>query len=85
MGAMCCEEASLSGSPVIDPSPECARRAQLLHDAAHRHGATVLIVGHDTRIAPYADLVFHLEDGCLTEQPAPSDTAARSATGARNP
>src|SRR5262249_8629019 len=40
---------------------------ELLHGAA-RNGATVLVVAHDTRISPYADRLFRLEDGCLTEQ-----------------
>jgi putative ABC transport system ATP-binding protein len=58
---------------------------ELLRAATHRHGATVLIVGHDTRIVPYADRVFDLGDGCLTERPAPPDTPSRNAPGARNP
>jgi putative ABC transport system ATP-binding protein len=41
---------------------------RLLRDAAHR-GATVLAVSHDARIVPYADRVFHLEDGQLQEAP----------------
>jgi putative ABC transport system ATP-binding protein len=40
---------------------------ELLRNAAHERGATVLIVGHDARIVPYADRVFQLEDGCLRE------------------
>jgi putative ABC transport system ATP-binding protein len=39
---------------------------ELLRNAAHDRGATVLIVSHDSRIVPYADRVFHLEDGRLT-------------------
>jgi hypothetical protein len=31
-------------------------------------------VGHDTRIAPYADRAFDLDDGCLTERAAPANT-----------
>jgi putative ABC transport system ATP-binding protein len=40
---------------------------KLLETAAHSDGATVLIVSHDARLIPYADRVFHLEDGCMTE------------------
>jgi putative ABC transport system ATP-binding protein len=40
---------------------------ELLCAAAHEHGATILIVAHDSRIIPYADLVYHLDDGCLQE------------------
>jgi putative ABC transport system ATP-binding protein len=36
---------------------------ELLRAAAHERGATVLIVAHDSRIIPYVDRVFHLEDG----------------------
>jgi len=52
---------------------------ELLHDAAHRRGATVLVVSHDTRLVPYADAVFHLEDGRLTEPAAAHDGAGRCA------
>jgi putative ABC transport system ATP-binding protein len=38
---------------------------ELLHDAAHDRGATVLVVAHDPRIVPHADRVFYLEDGRL--------------------
>jgi putative ABC transport system ATP-binding protein len=40
---------------------------ELMRLAAHDRGTTVLVVSHDQRIVPYADRVFHLEDGCLTE------------------
>jgi ABC-type lipoprotein export system ATPase subunit len=30
----------------------------------------VLVVSHDARLVPYADRVFHLDDGHLTEQTA---------------
>ena len=58
---------------------------EMLHDAAHRDGATVLIVAHDTRIAPYADRLFHLEDGCLIERAAPSEAAPWNASGTPKP
>ena len=38
-----------------------------LRNAAHDRGATVLVVAHDARIIPFADRVFHMEDGCLRE------------------
>jgi putative ABC transport system ATP-binding protein len=40
---------------------------ELLHQAAHDHGATVLVVSHDARLVSRADRVFHLEDGRLLE------------------
>jgi putative ABC transport system ATP-binding protein len=40
---------------------------ELLRAATHERQATVLLVTHDTRIVPYADRVFHLEDGRLSE------------------
>jgi putative ABC transport system ATP-binding protein len=36
-----------------------------LRNAAHDHGATVLVVAHDKRVVPYADCVFEMEDGVL--------------------
>lgn len=53
------------GKPVIE----------LLHQAARQRGAAILVVTHDSRLAPFADRVFHLEDGCLkppeTQQESP--------------
>ncbi len=40
---------------------------ELLRNAAHDRGATVLCVAHDARIVPYADRVFDLEDGRLQD------------------
>jgi putative ABC transport system ATP-binding protein len=40
---------------------------ELLRAAAHERGATVLVVAHDSRIIPYVDRVFHIEDGRLRE------------------
>ena len=40
---------------------------ELLRAAAHQSGSTILVVGHDARIIPFADRVFHMEDGCLSE------------------
>jgi putative ABC transport system ATP-binding protein len=53
---------------------------ELLRNAAHERGATVLIVAHDARIIPYADRVFHIEDGVLRE----SDDAASDPQLQRN-
>jgi putative ABC transport system ATP-binding protein len=44
-----------------------AQVVEMLRNAARDCGATVLVVSHDGRIVPYADRVFHLDDGCLTE------------------
>jgi putative ABC transport system ATP-binding protein len=53
---------------------------ELLRAAAHERGATVLIVAHDSRIVPYVDRVFYLEDGQLRESselaPAPDHPPA---------
>jgi putative ABC transport system ATP-binding protein len=51
---------------------------ELLAEAARRQSATVLIVAHDARIAPYAQRVFHLEDGYLTEPVPASEPVAMS-------
>lgn len=49
---------------------------ELLRNAAHDRGATVLLVAHDARIIPYADKVFYLEDGRLQDgENATSDHA----------
>jgi putative ABC transport system ATP-binding protein len=39
---------------------------EMLRDAAHEHGRTVLVVSHDARMTAYADRVFGIEDGCLS-------------------
>jgi putative ABC transport system ATP-binding protein len=41
---------------------------ELLHKAAHTRGAMVLVVTHDSRLLPYADRVFHMEDGRLVSE-----------------
>src|SRR5438270_405577 len=43
----------------------------LLRAAAHDHEATILMVSHDARVVPYADQVFHMADGCMSE-PVPA-------------
>jgi putative ABC transport system ATP-binding protein len=55
---------------------------ELLRSAAHHRGATILIVAHDSRIVPYADRVYHLEDGCLRE-PRGMPTAAADTAGSQ--
>lgn len=39
---------------------------ELLHARARERATTVVVVTHDVRIVPYADQIFHLEDGRLT-------------------
>jgi putative ABC transport system ATP-binding protein len=46
---------------------------ELLRAATRERGTTVLAVGHDPRIVPYVDRVFHMEDGQLAE-PEPEPT-----------
>jgi putative ABC transport system ATP-binding protein len=41
---------------------------EMLREAADDFGTTVVAVTHDARLVPYADRVFHLEDGRLSEQ-----------------
>src|SRR5207247_9394053 len=40
---------------------------ELLRNAAHERGATILVVAHDSRIIPFVDRVYYLEDGNLRE------------------
>lgn len=40
---------------------------ELLKSAARQRGASVLIVGHDARIVPFADRVLQMEDGRLSD------------------
>ena len=40
---------------------------ELLRAAAHDQGSTILVVAHDSRIIPFVDRVFQLEDGILDE------------------
>lgn len=59
---------------------------ELLRAAASAQGATVFVVSHDTRIAPYADEVFRIEDGRLntsaSARPTGSTQVVASAQGA---
>jgi putative ABC transport system ATP-binding protein len=40
---------------------------QLLRQAAYERGTTVLVVSHDSRVLPFADRSFQMQDGRLTE------------------
>jgi putative ABC transport system ATP-binding protein len=51
---------------------------EMLRAVAHDRGASVLIVAHDSRIVPFADRVFHLEDGRLLD-PSPAEQGISSA------
>ena len=42
---------------------------ELLRDAAHERGASILVVSHDHRILPFVDVYYHLEDGYLERRP----------------
>lgn len=42
---------------------------ELLRDAAHERGASILVVSHDHRLLPYVDVYYHLEDGHLEQRP----------------
>ncbi|MBV9122865.1 MAG: ABC transporter ATP-binding protein [Planctomycetes bacterium] len=53
---------------------------ELLRAAAHEREATILVVSHDGRLVPYADRVFHLEDGCLVEAESLMEPGLRSFT-----
>ena len=50
---------------------------ELLRNAAHDRGASVLMVAHDARIVPYSDRVFNLEDGRLLDDDRPRPPAER--------
>lgn len=41
----------------------------ILRSAAHERACSVLIVAHDARIIPYADVVFYMEDGKMQTDP----------------
>lgn len=40
---------------------------QMMRQATHRHDTMMFVVAHDTRLIPFADRVFHLDDGQLIE------------------
>ncbi|MFO0880067.1 MAG: ABC transporter ATP-binding protein [Gemmataceae bacterium] len=39
----------------------------MLQQATHRFNTLMFVVAHDTRLIPYADRVFHLDEGLLVE------------------
>ena len=57
---------------------------ELLRVAAHDQGATILVVGHDARIIPHVDRVFHLEDGVLVENGEHGPSAHVGSNGRAN-
>lgn len=58
---------------------------ELLRNAAHDRGATVLVVAHDARIIPYVDRVFYLEDGSLRDPELAIEAARLAETPTRVP
>ncbi len=51
---------------------------RLLFDAAHKHGKTVVVVTHNSAIAPMADCVIHLRSGSIQSiQRNPSPTPVK--------
>ena len=48
------------------------RVIELLRAAAHSRGASIFVVSHDDRMKPFADVIYHLDDGRLEvmERPA---------------
>jgi putative ABC transport system ATP-binding protein len=46
---------------------------ELLRDAAHQRGASVLCVSHDHRILPFVDVYYHLNDGHLERRTLPGE------------
>jgi putative ABC transport system ATP-binding protein len=58
---------------------------ELLRNAAHERGATILVVGHDSRIIPFVDRVYYLEDGSLREPEGASLTPPHADSPTRLP
>ena len=56
---------------------------ELLRIAAHERGATILVVAHDSRIVPYVDRVYCLDDGRLTESEGEAVTRRRGDVASR--
>jgi putative ABC transport system ATP-binding protein len=63
---------------------------EFLRTAANRDGTTVVVVGHDERIIPYADRYYSLENGLLDQLAVPdsvleseSPRSGRNQTGCR--
>ncbi len=55
---------------------------ELLRDAAHERGASILVVSHDHRILPYVDIHYYLEDGFLQVKDLPGAPPAAAREGA---
>ncbi len=53
---------------------------ELLRNAAHERGATILVVAHDSRIIPFVDRVYYLEDGALRDPEGAATPHADSPT-----
>jgi putative ABC transport system ATP-binding protein len=47
------------------------RVIELLRAAAHARGSSIFVVSHDERMRPFADVIYHLEDGQLTREDNP--------------
>ncbi len=45
---------------------------ELLRLAARARGASIFVVSHDERMRPFADVVYHLDDGILTVETEPA-------------
>lgn len=48
---------------------------ELLRAAAHDRGASIVMVSHDHRVLPFADTIYHLEDGRITDGEPSADPA----------
>ncbi len=48
---------------------------ELLRLAARGRGASIFVVSHDERMRPYADVIYHLDDGTLTVERNPAPMA----------
>jgi len=47
------------------------RVIELLRQAARTQGSSLFIVSHDERMRPFADVIYHLDDGRLTREENP--------------
>jgi putative ABC transport system ATP-binding protein len=47
------------------------RVIELLRAAAHARGASIFVVSHDERMRPFADVIYHLDDGHLAVEQNP--------------
>jgi putative ABC transport system ATP-binding protein len=52
------------------------RVIELLRAAAHARGSSIFVVSHDERMRPYADVIYHLDDGVLTVEQNPVPLSA---------